>query len=115
MGQLVNAWHWYVAHRAEVHEIIAGVLLVLNVVVTFMLRLAPLTNWVNVAEKSPRLAAVVRLLGALGIQPVQLVQALVDLLRGSVSPGTLASAKTLQISSSAPLIAPPSPKKDSSQ
>lgn len=102
---------WYASHHAEVHEIIGLTFLLINGLVTLMLRIQPLTNWVAVAERSPRIAALVRLLGALGIQPVQILQALVDLLRGTASPGTLASAKTLQVSSSKPLIAPPAPKK----
>jgi hypothetical protein len=99
---------WFVAHK---HEIVYGVgafVTALNLVITFMLRLAPLTSWVAVAERSPRVAAFVRLMGALGIQPLPVIQALIDLIRGTASPGTLASAKTLQVSSAKPLIAPAS-------
>lgn len=103
-----NIIAFYAAHHAEVHEVLALVFLLVNGLITIMLRLAPLTSWVAIAEKNPRIAAIVRLLGAVGIQPVQILQSLIDLLRGTASPGTLASAKTLQVTSSAPLIAPAS-------
>ena len=97
---------FYAANHAEIHEIAAGVLLFLNVLVTFMLRLAPLQNWLEFAEKNPRVAAFVRLLGALGIQPLSILQALLDILRGTASKGTLASAKSLQVSVASPVISP---------
>jgi hypothetical protein len=95
------------AHHAEIVYSAGLALAALNVAITFALRFAPLTTWVTIAEKSPRVAALVRLMGALGIQPVPVLQALIDLIRGNASPGTLASAKTLDVSSSKPLIAPP--------
>ncbi len=96
-------------HHGFVVEIGGALLAILNVVITMALRIEPLQDWVSVAEKSPRIAAFVRLLGASGIQPVPVLQALIDLIRGQASPGTLASAKTLQVSSSKPLISPPAP------
>jgi hypothetical protein len=62
------------------------------------------------ALANPRRAALIRLLGALGPQFLPAVQAAVDLKRGDLSPGSLASAKTLAVSSSTPLISPPAPK-----
>jgi hypothetical protein len=92
-------------------EVIVGAFFgVLNAIITFLLYLNPsLANWVSIAEKSPRIASLVRLLGALGIQPIQALQAIIDFVRGHASPGTLASAKNLQVSSSRPLISPASP------
>jgi hypothetical protein len=97
---------WFAVHHADFVEVAMGVLFVVNL----LLKIMPLTDWVTLAEKSPRVAALVRLLGGLGIQPVTVLQALIDLLRGSTSPGGAAAAKAFQVSASKPLIAPPSPK-----
>lgn len=94
-------------HHAQIVYTAGGLLAALNVIITLALRFRPLTDWVALAERSPRIAALVRLMGALGIQPVPALQALIDFIRGSASPGTVAAAKTLAVSSSAPLIAPP--------
>jgi hypothetical protein len=59
------------------------------------------------ALANPRKAAMIRLLGALGPQFLPALQASVDLKRGTLSPGSVAAAKTLAVSSSTPLIAPP--------
>jgi hypothetical protein len=56
----------------------------------------------------PRMAAFIRLLGALNIQPLQSLQSVVDLVRGTASPGTVAAQKALSVQTSLPLIAPPS-------
>jgi hypothetical protein len=101
-----NVLAWIAAHHADFTEAAMCVLFVINL----MLKLMPLANWVELAEKSPRIAAFVRLLGGLGIQPVTVLQALIDLLRGTASPGTIASAKAFQVSAAKPLIAPPTPK-----
>jgi len=101
-----NVLAWIAAHHADFTEAAMCVLFVVNL----MLKLMPLQNWVELAERSPRVAALVRLLGGLGIQPITVLQALIDLLRGTASPGTLAEVKAFQVSASKPLIAPPAPR-----
>lgn len=93
---------WIAAHHAYAVEAAGGALFVINL----MLKLMPLQNWVALAERSPRIAALVRLLGGLGIQPITVLQAFIDFLRGHTSPGGAAEARAFQISASKPLIAP---------
>jgi hypothetical protein len=104
---LQSAWTFYLAHAAAIHLAVPIVCGALYTVIQVMLRLAPLASWVAIAEKSPRVASFVRLLGALGIQPLPALQALIDMLRGQASPGTVASAAALEVSSAKPLISPP--------
>lgn len=101
-----NLLEYLKAHHAAIAYTGGGILAALNIVITYMLKIESLQDWVAVAEKNPRIAALVRLLGAVGIQPIPVLQALIDLIRGTASPGTLASAKTLAVSSSTPIIAP---------
>jgi hypothetical protein len=83
------------------------VAMVLNVVIKLALRAHSLEEWLAIAEKKPRVAALVRLLDALGISPISVVQSLIDLVRNTASPGTMASARAMSVSASKPLIAPP--------
>jgi len=108
----MNALVMYLTvHHAQITYATGAFFVFLNGLITLLLRLNPnLSDWVTVAEKNPRVAALVRLLGALGIQPVQGLQAFIDFVRGHASPGTLASAKTLQVSSSKPVFSPSPPK-----
>jgi hypothetical protein len=99
-------------HHAQIAYSATTALAALNLVITFALRIMPLDGWVVFAERNPRVAALVRLLGALGIMPVPVLQALLDIIRGTASPGTTAAAKALSVSSSKPVFSPPTPKSD---
>ena len=95
------------SHHAQIAYSIGVMFMVANFAIKFLLYLHPLTDWVTIAEENPRVAALVRLMGALGIQPIAVLQALVDFVRGHASPGTMAFAKSFATSASAPLISPP--------
>jgi len=97
-----NVWPYIVLHWHLIT--LASVLAAINFLIKWMLILHPVADWVALAEKNPRLASLARLMLALGINPVSAVQALVDLLRGTASPGLKASVKSAVVSASAPLI-----------
>jgi hypothetical protein len=97
-------------HHVQIVYLGGLTLATLNTIIQVALRLQPLADWVAVAERWPRVAALVRVLGAIGIQPIPVLQALIDLLKGTASRGTLSSAKTLAVSSSAPLFDKTPPK-----
>ncbi len=99
-----SVWPYIVLHKH--FFTIGSALTTLNFIVKYMLILHPVADWVTLAEKNPRLASLARLLSAIGINPVSAVQALVDLLRGSVSPGTKAELRAALVSASSPVIAP---------
>ena len=98
---------WLTAHHAQLAYSLGLLLALANGAIKIALWMHPLADWVVIAQKRPRIAALVRLLGALGIQPVAVLQAIVDFVRGKTSPGGVADAKAFATSASKPLIAPP--------
>jgi len=95
------------ANHATIAYSVGVFLATLNMAIKLALYFHPLADWVTIAEKRPRVAALVRLLDAVGISPVTVLQAVIDLIRGEASKGAVASAKALQVSASKPLISPP--------
>ena len=81
--------------HAEIVYAIGALFTALNLAIRLALFFHPLADWVAIAQRQPRLAALVRLLDALGISPVSVLQAFVDLVRGEASKGTLASARAM--------------------
>jgi hypothetical protein len=100
--------NWIATHHAQIVYAVGGAFAILNFIIKVLLTFRPLTDWVAIAERRPRVAALVRLLGAIGIQPIAVAQAFVDFVRGHASPGTLADARAFQVSASRPVIAPKS-------
>jgi hypothetical protein len=97
---------WLATHHAQLVYLASGALALLNAAIKLALWLHPVSDWVSIAERKPRVAALVRLMSAIGINPVSVLQSMVDLIRGQASPGTIASAKAYAVSASKPLIVP---------
>jgi hypothetical protein len=97
--------HWLTDPRF-LHLVVWTFFGLLNLAITIALRFHPLVQWVDIAQRRPRLAAAVRLMKALGIDPVAALQALADFVRNEASPGTKASAAAFQVQASKPLFAP---------
>jgi len=51
-------------------------------VVNYLMRTKTAEEWEKLAERSPRYAAIARMLRAIGLDPVKLLQSLVDFVRG---------------------------------
>lgn len=98
---------WLSAHHALVLYVTGGLFALANLAIKVALYYHPLADWVTLAEQNPRVAALARLMAALGIQPVAVLQSIVDFIRSKASPGTLAFARSQATSASRPLIAPP--------
>lgn len=94
------------AHHAQIAYTLGGIFMVLNFTIKIALRFHPIEDWVLVAERYPRIAAIVRLLEALGISPISAIQSVIDFIRNEASPGTIAAAQALKVSASRPVIAP---------
>ncbi len=62
------AWQWIAAH--PLYAWIA-----LSIVINLLLRLRSTEQWVELCEKSPRIASIIRLLRAVGIDPVKALEA----------------------------------------
>jgi hypothetical protein len=92
-------------HHAQITYALATFLFILNLVIKIALWLHPIADWVALAQKRPRLAALLRLSLALGINPISVLQSIVDIVRNAASPGTVASMQAFKVSASAPLIA----------
>jgi hypothetical protein len=78
----------------------------LNITIKIMLRIHPVADWVDLAERRPRLLALLRLCKAIDIDPIALVQSVIDLVRGEASKGTVASMAASGVSASKPMISP---------
>ena len=91
-------------HHAQIAYTVGFLIMVANVGIKLVLRIHPLAEWLIIAEKRPRLAALARLLDSLGISPISVVQSLIDFIRNESSPGTVAATKALGVSASKPLI-----------
>jgi len=98
---------WLAAHHALVLYLVGGFFAAANLAIKVALYFHPLADWVALAEKNPRVAALARLMSAVGVQPVAVLQAIVDFVRSKASPGTLAFARSQATEASRPLIAPP--------
>ena len=92
------------AHHAQLAEAFGAGLGLVNLLIKLALWVHPVQDWVALAEKRPRLAALLRLSMALGIEPVNAIQSAIDLLRNEASKGTLASMQAFKVSASKPLI-----------
>jgi len=99
--------NWIVMHHGQIVGYLVEGSVVLNGVIQFALYLQPLSSWLAMAERRPRVAALVRLLLAVGVNPLSALQSVIDLVRNEASKGSLASAKALEVSVSRPLISPP--------
>lgn len=98
---------WLTAHSTQIGYVVGAGITAMNLLIKLALWLHPVADWVAIAQRRPRLAALVRLLDALGISPISAVQAAIDLVRNEASKGTIAQAKALAVSASKPLISPP--------
>lgn len=63
------------------HVILLG-WFVLTAIVNYLLRTKTAEEWEQLAQKSPRYAAFARMLRAIGLDPVKLIQAAIDFVRG---------------------------------
>ena len=61
---------------------------VLTGAVNYMMRTKTADEWEALAEQSPRYAAFARMLRAIGLDPVKLIQAGADLIRGQAKKAT---------------------------
>lgn len=98
MQNLTNAWAWLSAH----HGIVAGFWLVTSAVVVAIFK--PRTGADEAAFEAewPRLAAVVKAVAALGLDPIALLQALAKLAKGAPKgPLVLLFAGSLALTSQA--------------
>jgi hypothetical protein len=86
---------WIQAHEAVT---IGTVFAVVNGAIKVILWLHPIPDWVAIFERNPRVAAFVRLLAALGINPVSALQALADLLLARTSVSTRAAIHSMTVS-----------------
>jgi hypothetical protein len=93
-------------HHSQIVYATGILLAIINLSIKLALNLHPLTDWVALAQTKPRLAALIRLSEALGINPISALQSLIDFFRKEASPGTLAAAKAIGVSAATPLIAP---------
>lgn len=59
--------------------------LVATAIVNALLRVRTVEQWEALAEKNPRYAAAAQLLRAVGLDPVKMLQSLVDLVRGKAA------------------------------
>lgn len=55
---------------------------VVTAIINYLMRTKTAEEWEALAHKSPRYAALARLLRAVGLDPVKLLQSLVDFVRG---------------------------------
>lgn len=109
MNPIAYVTVWIAAHHGAIVEAGALFFLVANGAIKIALYLHPLADWVTIAERNPRVAALVRLMSAMGLSPVAILQALVDFVRGHASPGTRAFTRAFAVSASKPLISPAQP------
>lgn len=63
------------------HVILLGWFLV-TAVINYLLRTKTAEQWEELAQRSPRYAAFAKMLRAIGLDPVKLLQSLVDFVRG---------------------------------
>lgn len=112
MNQLTALYAYFAAHHAQFAEAATAALALLNFLVKIALWLHPIPDWVALAEKRPRLAALLRLSMALGVNPISVLQSLTDLVRNEASKGTKASIQAFGVSASRPLFSPPTPKSE---
>lgn len=68
-------WHYLVLHRIWAWMALSGL-------INVALDIKPLGQWVNDAEKRPRIKAVADALSAVGLDPVALLSSLIVAIRG---------------------------------
>lgn len=105
---------WLAAHHAQIMYGLGLLLALLNLLIKVALWAHPLTDWVALGERNPRVASLVRLLNAVGVSPVAVLQAAIDFVRGQASPGTRAFTRSFAVSASRPLLASPAAPVDAS-
>lgn len=103
---MIDVTNWILAHHVLLAYSSGAFFFTLNLAIKVALYFHPITDWVALAQKNPRLVSLMRLSLALGINPVSVLQSIVDLVRAEASKGTLASVKATAISASKPLISP---------
>lgn len=72
---LLPLWHWLCAH--EIVWWILG-----SAVINLLLRIRSVESWLSLCDKVPRLASLIRLLRAIGVDPVKLVVSGVAVVNG---------------------------------
>lgn len=61
---------------------------VVTAVINYLMRTKTAEQWEALAEKNPRYAAIARLLRAVGVDPVKLIESAVDIVRGEAQTRT---------------------------